>query len=573
MGQNTSRSVMCCALRDKDGMADGFGGDKDPYFSCAEAEVALPDDPMFIAYAPLHHQAGSPRRIAVASSAEVAVYLLPDVEFSGEAQVPVLTHRLRLDSGQQVHSILWCEEERAKTLAVAVGPANCSGLEPAEYAVQVWTCRDARDARSMSCGTPCGTPRDPPCPPPQPAPQAAPFQRPRSYGLPGGVVDWATEDPEILFRHKALVVKMVTNKWYLLCVDANGECVVWQKTGWRRTCGFEWRGSALLHPSGIADIIVDRHFAYSAGEKDSLVNVWSLPELTHVMCLNVDLREEVLLGLSQPGLTGCGSNGSIQSSFISTAVPDTPRQLLTPIQSSFISTAVPDTPRQLLTPRLQTPRQQVGALSPPSWQSTPIIMPETLHMRVSLIRRPISRWQGPVAAAPLRTPRGCMFVAGVLCQDCTAADAGSGVLMEWSLGDKPELKSAVIAHTSPIASLAYGPCDNGPIVTADSKGEFRVWESTFDQGLSLAQQIELPLYGGCFTLPSRDCAKRGGGGESVECDSDVAEAGGVAPEIEGMPIVAVEPLRALWVAAEGRLFQCQRSHDVAPLGASFISGA
>merc|ERR1712079_377995 len=45
-------------------------------------------------------------------------------------------------------------------------------------------------------------------------------------------------------------------------------------------------------------------------------------------------------------------------------------------------------------------------------------------------------------------------------------------------GPTPSLQSVRVAHDSPIIALAYGPYDNGPLVTADNRGIFRVWDYT-----------------------------------------------------------------------------------------------
>jgi len=50
--------------------------------------------------------------------------------------------------------------------------------------------------------------------------------------------------------------------------------------------------------------------------------------------------------------------------------------------------------------------------------------------------------------------------------------------MVWTLGADPACKSVQIAHESKIAAIAYGPYDNGPLVTADMHGIFRVWDFT-----------------------------------------------------------------------------------------------
>merc|ERR1711862_439800 len=106
------------------------------------------------------------------------------------------------------------------------------------------------------------------------------------------------------------------------------------------------------------------------------------------------------------------------------------------------------------------------------------------------------------------------------------AGAGAGVLMEWGFGEKPVCFSAQVAHSTPIVSMVYGPYDNGPLVTADARGVFRVWEILLDRGLRFSQQIEL------LCVPKGEIA------------------------------VCVEQPRGLYVAASGkRLFVWQRFNE------------
>ncbi|CAE7678379.1 unnamed protein product, partial [Symbiodinium pilosum] len=84
-------------------------------------------------------------------------------------------------------------------------------------------------------------------------------------------------------------------------------------------------------------------------------------------------------------------------------------------------------------------------------------------------------------------PRGALFVAGVIAKGQCSADS-AGILMEWSLSPTPVCQSAIIAHDLPIATMAYGPCDNGPLITADMRGLCRIWDCT--PRLRCSQQIE-----------------------------------------------------------------------------------
>mmetsp|Transcript_30466 Transcript_30466/g.71622 ORF Transcript_30466/g.71622 Transcript_30466/m.71622 type:complete len:98 (-) Transcript_30466:15-308(-) len=59
-----------------------------------------------------------------------------------------------------------------------------------------------------------------------------------------------------------------------------------------------------------------------------------------------------------------------------------------------------------------------------------------------------------------------------------------------------------MAHALPIVTMAYGPCDNGPLITADMRGLCRIWDCT--PRLRCSQQIEAAYLGvGTLQLASR----------------------------------------------------------------------
>lgn len=239
-----------------------------------------------------------------------------------------------------------------------------------------------------------------------------------------------------LGEHKALVTRMATNKTYLLTADSGGECRLWQKNR-----AFTKRGAALLHAGGISDLAVDRLFAYSAGNEDRRICAWALPDLSPVLVIPCDIPEDLLVGLTSSQQTKA--------------------------EAMQATTAEASTPA--------APSSQYCRLA-----------------RVNLLRRPLSRWAGwQGSSRGPKAPRGSLFAAGVMREGCEVAGAGAGVLMEWTLGEKPQCQSVQIAHDSPIVALVYGPYDNGPLISADGKGVFRVWEFLLERGLCFTQQIEL----------------------------------------------------------------------------------
>jgi len=117
-------------------------------------------------------------------------------------------------------------------------------------------------------------------------------------------------------------------------------------------------------------------------------------------------------------------------------------------------------------------------------------MPGCRLSSLTSLRRPLSRWAGSQGSnrSP-NIPRGTVFIAGILAEGVQVAGTGAGVLMEWSLGPTPRCTCAVIAASSPIACMAYGPYDNGPLLTASVDGVFRIWDCV--PRLTMSQQTHI----------------------------------------------------------------------------------
>jgi len=464
MGLGVSRSYMCCSIRDKQGIRDGFLADKPPQFQCVEVDVQL-ECPVMVAFAPLHQrEVSNQRRIALASQYEVHIHRLPDGDFApGEPPQILLTHSIKMDPGLVVNAILFSDEDNSRNLVVAIGPE--AGRHSDDHVVRVWSCEAAPVWPLGDVSRPLLAGAEP----------AGPTQRPLEWKQSEGFV-------ASLGEHRAPVTRLATNKTYLLTADGAGECRLWQKNR-----AFQKRGAALLHAGGVTDLAVDRLFAYSAGSEDKRICAWALPDLSPVLAIPVDIPEEMLAGLS-------------------------PKVEAPPSGPELPAAAAQGAPAQ------------TGRLA-----------------RLNLLRRPLSRWAGwQGSSRGPKAPRGSLFVAGVLREGCEVAGAGAGVLMEWSLGDKPACQSAQIAHDTPIVALVYGPYDNGPLISADAKGIFRVWEFLLEKGpkfgsssprLCFSQQVELV----CIGSPN--------GGLSC-------------------PAVAVEQPRGLYVTVGSRrLFVWQRHQD------------
>mmetsp|Transcript_22862 Transcript_22862/g.50157 ORF Transcript_22862/g.50157 Transcript_22862/m.50157 type:complete len:416 (-) Transcript_22862:79-1326(-) len=93
--------------------------------------------------------------------------------------------------------------------------------------------------------------------------------------------------------------------------------------------------------------------------------------------------------------------------------------------------------------------------------------------------RPASRW---AAVASQKTPaaQGFIFVSAW-------SEQGEGLLMEWTLGT-PKCRSLVRAHAAKVNCMAYGPYDNGPILSTGADGHIRVWHHAAMKCISAAQE-------------------------------------------------------------------------------------
>lgn len=403
MGQPVSRS-MCCSVRDKDGKRPFPVTEGMPHFVCSEVDLPV-ERPLMLAFAPLWHSGTScPRRMALASEHMVHVYRMsegvvgkPDDPDS----VPTLTaamlleHTLSLGDNLTVTALLFRDEDASRHLTVAYGPASGSS---GQFRVRIWTCESG--SYSMSASEPL---------------------TPTPWRLDQGYV-------ASLDDHSAAVTRLAVSSTFLLSSDKSGECRVWQKTR-----SYAARASARLHQGAVADLVVDRLFAYSVGCEDLFIRVWSLPDLKPVLAIPASNFEAPMAALME-------------------ARPEVP----TLINGSQLAS---ETPR---TCRIST---------------------------LTAVRRPTSRWSGAQGSGRnSTTPRGMLFVAGTLAEGQEIAGTGAGVLMEFALSSTPVCQSLQIAHDSPIVVLAHGPYDNGPLVTGDAKGVFRVWDYT--PRLWCSQQVD-----------------------------------------------------------------------------------
>lgn len=394
MGQRLSHHV-CCSARDKnEPRADGWSR-RNPQFSCGEVEVEI-EAPGFCALSPLWcNEESAITRLALAGGREVQVYRVGDRPAKeGGGPRHTLEFRLTLEPGQRVTAVCFDDDYSSRHLVVAF--ATRPDRDAGGSCVKIWRCEP-------SAGSPAATV--------------------------GAVGEWTAQEGCVasLEGHCSSVLIIVTSLRYLFTADVSGQCCVWQKTQ-----SFPIKQKTTLHHGGIADLAVDKLFCYSAGCEDRQICIWSIPELTAILTLKVEIPQEII--------------------------------------STFES----------------VPCREVATLMPP---------PRSVGLydlrRLTALRRPLSRWAGAqITPRAPREPKGMLFVAGDFAPCSEGSDSkAQGVLMEWSLGPLPSCQSALIAHDGPIVALVHGPYDNGPLVTADRAGVFRVWDCV--PTLNCSQQVEI----------------------------------------------------------------------------------
>lgn len=111
--------------------------------------------------------------------------------------------------------------------------------------------------------------------------------------------------------------------------------------------------------------------------------------------------------------------------------------------------------------------------------------------RLTALKRPLSRWSGSHDYGRTAKPRGVLFMTGVVDVE---GEGESSAIMEWHLSKEPTCRQAVLAHTAPIATLAHGPYDNGPLIVLDESGVFSIWD--VGPRFSCSQSVDLGMADG-----------------------------------------------------------------------------
>lgn len=336
--------------------------------------------PEFIAFGPLYAagQGLIQKRLAVAGGACVQVYAVDDSDFQAECYGCMsLEHSFDVPIGFSVTALCFSDESSSSHVVAALAPTkSCDTM----CFANVWDCE--RQSRSPCHSSTDGEDKE---------------------NLPLGGRN-CSDAIAVMDGHSGVIRCFATNSGCFATADSTGACQIWE-----RPRNYALVGVETLHEGGIADLALDRLFAYSAGSVDCLLRIWHLPDL-------------------EPALT--------VPMFVPTA-------RVFPHEDAALSG---------LDAMVQADAEQVQ------------------FSRVTVLRRPQSRWAG----ARAYTPAGTIYIAGV---DAHALGGeGPGILSEWRLNPKVTCQAARVAHESPIVEVAFGPYDNGPLVTADRRGVFRVWD-------------------------------------------------------------------------------------------------
>mmetsp|Transcript_30942 Transcript_30942/g.65602 ORF Transcript_30942/g.65602 Transcript_30942/m.65602 type:complete len:543 (+) Transcript_30942:124-1752(+) len=508
MGQSATRGYMCCAVRDKEGTETVKVEGKAPQFCMIGTEIPLLDEACFLQFAPLYQPESSrPRRLAVGNTKELEVYYMRQAEQHIEAadsEDPhsttlahvVKSHSLRPEVGMRITSVLFCDDGDSSRLIVAVGPSE-SGLPGGSALSMLRANSGSRNQVSVKV-FPC-------------------IEKGSDHYWESGVVAWHWEKSASasLEYHSASIVKMSNNRQNVVLGDLDGQVSVWIKA----KDGQPWTRKVAnhCHQTGIADLCVDREFAFTCGRKESVVCVWLVSSLLQILKLPMHIPEQVVTNLKPPPQPYAPA--------VSLSLAGPVLEAVSPTRSNSSSTSFDD--------------------------------PSPIFARINLIKRPQTRWSGVASAhkkglIQKKTAYGTLFVAAILgpAGATGSVGPGAGILMEWSLGEHPRLRSIHTAHESPIVAMSFGPYDNGPLVTADLRGSFRVWEMALSGGLQLSQQIMTDV--GPVQAPSLQ----------VLALDDWAKC--LLPASSSWPAMATEPPRAVYIVVSGALSVWQRQFSGVP---------
>lgn len=424
--------VRCCSVRDKQDRLSP-SPNKAPQFKVSNLEVTLPS-PRFVAFAPLWHREGLPvRRMALANESLVHVYKFLDPP---GADMPKYQHEFTLDLQKYVITALcFAEETHSRSVAVAFGPAPGAPVSPRNGSRSPRSPRRQHTVRVWSCERGNGTPQ----PSPEPETEVPDSEGPIQWSLNNGFV-------ASLEGHVAPVHRLAVSPSFLLSADDSGGCCVWQKNR-----NFSRRMAQILHEGGIADVAIDRLFVYTAGLSDRSVKAWSMPDLAQIFSVSMTAVEACLTNISAQ------DNAAMQAEYELKAR----RECCGSSQQISMPAPVP------------APQSGPGKAAP-----RPPATPRCRISKLTAIKLPLSRWAGTQGSSSrsAKAPRGSLFFAGTLGDFAPNNAGGAGVVVQYQLAEELVCRSAQIGHDSPVTAMAYGPYDNGPLITADSQGHFRVWD-------------------------------------------------------------------------------------------------
>lgn len=427
MGQGRSRAG-CCTLREKeqqlkeDEQGQSSPPGRHPFFSHSEMLLDL-ESALFVAFSPMWHPSegtSARRRLAVASTSKVHVYRMYGEFVDDDMSVPVIP-----------------EEQKPFTLALEYTmemekDLTITGMMFGERGDEGFA-RGAATSLVVAAGPQNGTSESSShmariwaCD----AATEAEFEAKQQS------TSWRWNEGFVgsLDLHTAKIFRLGLSSRFLITADIAGWCRTWDKLK-----AFSCRAGKRLHgegeePGALADITSDRHFLYSVGAVDLSVRIWSIPDLRPVMTLSAEL-------------------------------PSSGQFLAPPCSPSSESKS----------------RASVEVTAKVEWKcsclpgdSAVIRLDQTPQLsRLTGVQRPTSRWTGAQPSEKVRQgakPRGSLYITGDL------AMGGGSVVMAWSLGASPECHTLEVVPEAEISTIAYGPYDNGPLITTGRSGIVRVWD-------------------------------------------------------------------------------------------------
>jgi len=491
MGQPASHN-MCCTVRDKDSLErkandlSGYSAGANIGFSVEQVPISL-QRPRFVTFSPLWQVSGGlpfKRRMAVASSSVVHVYRLEDpegVDASSNGLASMwLEHKLELPLHLTVTAMIFGERgdeggARRSQATLVVATRTGEGAPVRSHTIKVWQCDSSGASMSPASSR---------------SSVAGGASEPNLWKWDNALAE--------LKEHTSPVRFLSLSTAYVVSGDDDGWCRIWDKPR-HYEC---YKVARVVGEEGrLADITTDRHFAYTVGQQELAVRVWAVPDLRFVMVIDMQGPIQGLLA-KRPASARIAALEAQQRSPSEGLEMPPPRPFPPRRRQGDDAEAEGNPGAMFSTPRgLDLPSSLPSAVQTPMTTPMPTPRLEGPGAQISLLRRPLSRWSGAQPSKSVREgcpPKGLLFAAGQLGTGtgAEAQRADVSFLMVWCLKAEPKCHAIELAHDRRITCISYGPYDNGPLVTADARGVFWVWD--FAPKLVSTQVVDP----GCFGVQS-----------------------------------------------------------------------